>query len=234
MKIVHAVSNEHGSVRGGAKGDQTGREIRVDKWYDRKSSGGWTCYLEPLDGMVAHRAQKIAQILAKNDTFGYDQVDRWSGLHAYKAQDGRAGDFDCSSLVISCYILAGLELPAKGYSGDIVKRFTATGKFRAHYDDAHLTTDKLATAGGVYVAEKKHVCIIIDEEDAAPEEPTPDAEVIYIKGNIRVRVSPISGKTVRILRKGTTEKIYGADDATGWYKVVDGYVTSNSKYVEKQ
>lgn len=110
--------------------------------------------------MIAHRAQKIAQILAKNDTFGYDQVDRWSGLHAYKAQDGRAGDFDCSSLVISCYILAGLELPAKGYSGDIVKRFTATGKFRAHYDDAHLTTDKLATAGGVYVAEKSTFALL--------------------------------------------------------------------------
>lgn len=38
-KIVHAVADERGKASGGKPGDQTGKEILVQDWYDR--AGGW-------------------------------------------------------------------------------------------------------------------------------------------------------------------------------------------------
>lgn len=228
MKIANAVSNEHGTAKNGVKGDQTSREIRVQNWYLR--DGGWDYYLEPKDSMIAHRAAKIGRMICENDSFGYDQVDRWSGLAAFP--DG-TGDFDCSSLAISCYILGGLDLPRKGYSGDIVERLMATGQFNIYTDDEHLKSDKLAVPGGIYVAPRKHVVICVGEADDSDF----DTDINVLRkitalGSVRVRDIPKIGKTVRVLHKGDVESVVGVDDQTGWYRVKDGYVTNNTKYIK--
>lgn len=227
MRIANAVSNENGTSKGGVAGDQTGKEIRLQNWYKR--FGGWDTYLEPLDGMIAHRAGKIAKIIAENDSFGYDQVHRWSGLEAYP---NGCGDFDCSSLAISCYILGGLDIPAKGYSGDIVKRLVATGKFRAWTDSEHTDSDALAVAGGIYVATGKHVVICVDDEAESGNDEI-GIKTITAKGFVRVRTAPKTGKRIRTLRKGDTEPYEFIDEESGWYKLVDGYVTNNTRYIKE-
>lgn len=220
IKIVNAVSNERGTSKGGIKGDQTGKEIRVQNWYDRP----WDYYLEPLDKSLAQRAAEEAERIANDDSYGYDQEDRWSGLK------NDSGDFDCSSLCISAYILAGLNIPKKGYSGDMVERLCDTGKFVAHSDDEYLHSCDLAENGGIYVAEHKHAVICVGGE---PKENKEREERFELKalGSVRVRKSPIDGKTVRILHKNERVGIRGVH-ACGWYLVDGGYVTNNPRYVE--
>lgn len=224
MKIVHAVSNEHGTSKGGAVGDQTGKEIRLQEWYDRRS---WDAYLECTDAELARSAAEYAVQIAENDSFGYDQSERWGGYENYPS----GGDFDCSSLAIACYIFAGLNIPPRGYSGDIAPRLMKTGLFREYRDDAHLKSADIASVGGIYVAEKKHVAICVGDGNFETDTDV-GYKTITAKGSVRVRSVPVTGKTVRILHLGDTEKVLGSDESSGWYKIRDGWVTNNTRYIK--
>lgn len=45
-ECLNAVVNERGKILGGKPGDQTGREVRIDKWYKRP--GGWVYNIVPI------------------------------------------------------------------------------------------------------------------------------------------------------------------------------------------
>ena len=66
---------------------------------------------------------------------GYSQPNRWTGYNAIinngRKVAGAKGDFDCSSLIIACYILAGLSIAASGYNGNLKSILVGTGKFKA-------------------------------------------------------------------------------------------------------
>lgn len=63
--------------------------------------------------------------IARNSNFGYSQNNRWAGYNSIKSNGGQVsgarGDFDCSSLVISCYVLAGIPglKAGSGYTGNM-------------------------------------------------------------------------------------------------------------------
>lgn len=48
-RLVHAVSDEDGGAQGKKPGDQTGKEIMVQGYYDRK--GGWTYLMRLVDNV---------------------------------------------------------------------------------------------------------------------------------------------------------------------------------------
>ena len=149
--IGHAVMDENGGIDGSIAGDQTGKEIATRNWYNR--TGGWGAYLEPLDANMADRAAKYMLEICGDAAFGYSQKHRWDGYKSIKANGGvvagASGDFDCSSLCISCYIFAGLDHKASGYTGSIEKSLVATGKFKAYHDEAHLASADYAKRGTI-------------------------------------------------------------------------------------
>lgn len=241
MKIVHAVANELGTANGGVPGDQTGREIRIADWYRKP----WEMYIEPVDRNLGFRAAEIAKLIAAGN-FGYDRVNRWTGYKSIISGGGNEaairsgkGDFDCSALVIACYILAGLEISASGYTGNLEKIFRAQG-FKVYKDPQHLDTPQAAVAGGMYCTAGEHVCICVEDGQgvepvgAPKQEPAEGEDGVRIRikrGTVRIRKRPVDGKTLAFVRKGDVLKVIG-QDPSGWYIVEGGYITNNSKYVE--
>ena len=166
VRIGHAVSDERGGKTGGIPGDQTGKEIRIDTWYARKD--GWDYYLECKDAQMAERAARyMERICAGNFGYSQEQKARWSGYRAIAAVcgfvEGACGDFDCSSLAIACYILAGLTHPASGYTGSMRASLQKTGMFAAYTDPPRLVTSDYARRGSLYLKEGAHVLMCLED-----------------------------------------------------------------------
>lgn len=238
MRIGHAVMNENGKARGGLPGSQTKKELRIQEWYPRE--GGWDLYLEPKDPDLADKAVSWIERIIEDDRFGYDQDRRWSGYKEIKEHgfDGAGkGDFDCSSLIISCYIFAGLKLKPTGYTGNMDSLLMETDAFILHNQAAYLYTTDLLKPGGILIAKGKHTCMCLDEgrEVKQIDEVFPSEKAIgrvTAKGSVRIRNNPKTGSTVRIARKNETLNFYTEDLETGWLYTVNGWITCNPKYVE--
>lgn len=256
MKVLigHAVMDEDGGIDGAIVGDQTGKEIATRDWYNR--SGGWGVYLEPLDSAMASRAAKFMLDICGSSAFGYSQRNRWGGYQSIKANGNvvagaATGDFDCSSLCISCYIFAGLNHKASGYTGSMEKTLLATGKFKAYRDSEHLESADYAKQGGLYIMAGKHVAMCITSGEKADTTPTynpgteqgdadedfsnvPVGAYVEMLGNVRVRTGPGANfPKLFTASKGTKLPfIESEENAKGeiWYIVEtdkgDGYVSS--------
>lgn len=176
--IGHATGDENGAARGGAAGDQTGKEVRTANWYIRK--GGWDVMLVCKDKLIAAKAAIYCKQICLDDSFGYDQNERWTAWKQIQALGiAGAGDseVDCSSLMDICYLLAGLEVD-RGYTGNLEKRYMATGLFIAYKDEKHLTDSAYAEVGCMYLAAGHHVVMALTAGSKAgegtDEEPTDD------------------------------------------------------------
>ena len=161
IRIGHASIDENGKISGGKVGDQTGKEIFIRNWYSKP----WNVYLECTDRSLANKAADWMEKICKNDNFGYDQSERWTGYNSIKKNgfEKAKGEFDCSSLVITCYILAGLNMSADGYTGNLQKKLLQTGKFVAYTDSSHLLKDNYAKRGGIYLKEGSHVVMALED-----------------------------------------------------------------------
>lgn len=236
--IAHAVTSEskngHGAVGDqlqGATPDRKG-EIRLADWYKR--SGGWNVYLECTDAALAKKAADWAVKIANSKNYGYSRGGgasdgRWSGYRSIKADgfDKSKGNFDCSSLVISCYVFAGCpNLKPTGYTGNMARLLMATGKFKRYTDAAHVASADKATVGGVYIAEGAHTAIVVDAKapttSASVAEPA--GAYVLVSGSVNVRKAPgTAGKVLMVARNGYKLPYAGETktDANGvdWYKV---------------
>ena len=250
IRIAEAYSDENGKARGGEPGDQTGQEIKVREWYKR--SGGWSVYIECIDPVLAQAAAYNMELIAETETFGYDQDNRWNGyreiIEGGSIDEALPGDFDCSSLCLAAYILAGLDIkPYEGYTGNMERILLETGKFKSYRDDAHLTSPRLSKQGSMYLEPGKHVMMVLDETineadqydepineadqpDEHPTQPT-GGDRVYAKGSVRVRKSPIDGKSLKTLQDGQSLPLIST-----WHAVeLDGeraYISANPKYTE--
>lgn len=171
----------------------------------------------------------MEQICADN-AYGYsqDKIRRWDGYRTIVANkrlvEGAYGDFDCSSLIISCYILAGLNLEQDGYTGNLRARLMATGKFKSYSDNAHISSDKLAKRGGIYLR-NGHVLMAL--EDGSGASGTPEASNLKVVGKIivdeinkwcNVRSGPgLEYTIIGRAKKNDTYSVYGVVE--DWYQV---------------
>ena len=203
--------------------------------------------LIPTDQTMGKKAAENMRQICANDNYGYSQPNRWTGAKSIDIlgiANGH-GDFDCSSLCIECYRIAGLKHKLSGYSGSIVKSFLATGKFKAYTDDAHIGTEDYAVPGAVYVG-NGHVCMALDYgSKAGKEDVTPDPidygitpPYVEVLGN-SVFVRSGAGKEYKkeiVAHKGDKYKYITTDEHTGWYWIdtVKGRlaITNKPKYTK--
>lgn len=163
--IGHASCDENGKSIGSISGDQTGKEVCIRTWYN----SNWNVMLECTDHSLAKKAAENMKAICSNRNYGYSQPNRWEGYKSIVKNgiDKGKGDFDCSSLVLSCYILAGLNIPADGYTGNMRKKLLATGKFVEYTDKAHLSSDNYAKIGTIYLHEGHHVVMALEQGNLA-------------------------------------------------------------------
>lgn len=228
-------------------GDQTGNEILVRTF--KRRSYEFSEFLRCTDRSMATRAASYATRIAACSQFGYSQRNRWNGARyieevgADRLEQARAGDFDCSSLVIECYRLAGCSrLDKTGYTGNIRKLLLATGMFEdvrlgEGYEDAQI--------GDVINAPNKHVLIVVSGGTQPVPAPVPDPEpepvssgqVRIIGDNVRIRSGPSKDyDTIIIAHKGQTYPYLRTDPETGWYwietKLGAACITNKTRYTQ--
>jgi hypothetical protein len=240
IKIGHASIDEVGGVKGPKTGDQTGKEIFIRTFYKHP----WNVYLECTDTELAKKAAAIMTKICNNANYGYSQVNRWQGYNSIKKNNGNIakgkGDFDCSSLCISCYILAGLKMTADGATGTMRQKLLATGKFKAYTDAVHIGTDNYAKIGGLFLKEGSHVAMALENgpkattikkiSTAVKKDTTKYVTVNCKSLNVR-KDADATTKILAVLTKGTKCEYLG--EKNGFYKVktpkaVIGYI--NKKY----
>lgn len=246
--VVEALGDERGKAKGGLPGEQSG-DIEVVKRLWRVRTGGWDVCLECTDVDLAKRAAAFAIRIANDPSFGYDQDDRWTADKAIQDAGGNIeaaadSEVDCSSLIDIVYRLAGLKVE-KGYTGNLERRYLATGKFIAHREPKYLQSADYSRTGWLYLTAGKHVAILVTDGKyaGAPEvisEPdTDEVKPPYVQITGKVNVRRLAGRKLDAAgqpvynAKGTPlyngVAIYVAknmrlpfkkiDAATGWYMV---------------
>lgn len=171
--------DENGHAHGGQAGNQTGRELRKQKWYKHKK--GWRVFR----AKSAEAAAKIArdmQWAIDNMHIGYDQYER---LTLYKAAQPfgfncrevtQDCETDCSALVRVCCAYAGIMLPnfrtpsepsALLDSGAFVEM---TG---ARYTDA---PTYLCAGDILCTCTQGHTVVVLNDGPKAHRDPDPEPE----------------------------------------------------------
>lgn len=168
IKIGHASIDENGRISGGKAGDQTGKEVCVRTWYSKP----WNVMLICKDKELAKQAARYMKAICNDNDFGYDQNQRTTGYFAIVNANGvvekaKISEFDCSSLVSSCYRLAGLDISYQCTTRTLRNALLKTGKFVSYTDSSHLNTDEYAEIGAIYLAEGQHVVMALENGSKA-------------------------------------------------------------------
>lgn len=164
--IVHASIGEHKGIKGGAAGDQTGKEVCTRDWYSKP----WSYVLRPKDPKMADKAVQIAVSLANSNKVGYDQNQRNTLYNELKKNNfdiSRIGlcETDCSAFVTACYITAGIS--QLNYTSNapttstMVKAFLATGQFEVLSEAKYLKVDMFLKRGDVLVTPGSHTVMVV-------------------------------------------------------------------------
>lgn len=235
VRIGHASIDENGRVSGGKVGDQTKKEICIRNWYKKP----WNVMLICKDKKIADKAADYMEAICKNKNYGYDQSQRTTGYESIEengVEKGK-GEFDCSSLIASCYRLAGLEVNVNCTTRNLKAALLATGKFKAYEDNAHVNTSSYAKRGAVYLSEGHHVVMALGSGSKATKSEPLKSEVEGSGGKyevtatlLNVRSGPgTSNKIVKVYKKGKVVTITSKKE--GWGKCSDGWL--NLKYAQK-
>ena len=207
MRIGNAAADELGGIAGAAPGDQTGREICVREWY----ASPWDTVLRCRDAAMREKAAEYMEAICADAHFGYSQVNRWTGYESIRrnggAVAGAAGDFDCSSLCLACYALAGMPFPVVyGYTGNMAALMCKTGLFDALTEPEYLTKPDALLRGDILLNTKSHAAMALD--DGAGSYPLPSLR----RGS---RGELVTAAQLLLLRRGQKLPEYGADGDYG-------------------
>ena len=245
VKLIEAMNDENKQAKGGMAGDQLNEipgkgEVRIGPWRNRP--GGWDVCLECTDIDLAKKAAAIFSRIANDSSFGYDQDQRWTAFEAILLANGDIesasdSELDCSSGVDISYILAGLKIE-KGYTGNLERRYLATGKFIAHRESKYLTSGDYAKTGWLYLTPGKHVAMVLNDGPLASQSGSvkePIKEIKKIRGeininppfveiikNVRLRTGPsTSDSSLGYFSKGTKIQYISSITKNNkkWYQV---------------
>lgn len=169
VKISNSGSDERGNYKGGAAGDNTGREWQIRDWYNRP----WNCVLRHPDPAVRACLADLATKAANNNRIGYDQYQRqtyWNELQKVNYDPSKitvACEADCSAGVIANikaagYILNRSELQniSCTYTGNMRAGLQAAG-FACLTDSKYLTSSAYLVAGDVLLNDKHHTATAV-------------------------------------------------------------------------
>lgn len=208
VQIGHASIDERGRISGGLPGDQTGKEVCVRDWYRHP----WNVLLVCTDKALAARAAEYMRAICADDDFGYDQSTRGTGFLSILRASGivrnaAKGSFDCSSLVASCYKLAGLNINSGCTTRNLRAALLQTGKFVAYTDQEHIDSDIYAEVGAIYLKEGQHVVMALQNGaniNVQAPQPTPTpvqnpnpvpGKPSYVVGNVYTLVTELRVRT---------------------------------------
>lgn len=226
--IGGASIDENGKAHGGQAGNQTGRELKKQKWYLHKK--GWRVFRAKSAAAQAKLAACMAAAVA-NRHIGYDQYQR-NTLYAEAARYGfdvskveRDVECDCSALVRVCCAYAGiLGLPEGFRTTNEPKNLMATGAFLEMAGDQYTKQSAYLKAGDILCTPVQgHTVIVLN--DGAKAEPTAGTGWVEITGgsvNVRNAAGTVGTKVLGVAHRGDRLADLGGTQTVGerpWYRV---------------
>ena len=227
VKLGSSSKDERGQYRGGQAGDQTGVEVHIQNWYD----GGWHSVIRPKSAAIAEKIASACEKACNNNKIGYDQQER-NSLYIEAQKVGM--DFskittpcecDCSSLVSTCCIAAGMS-PSIFYAGGNMR---TTNTLLDACNDYLKRGDILLSAG--------HTVIILSDGDKVGQIATITitAETYRVKINVNklnIRSGP-SNKYVIVTQVKQNEVYTIVEEKEGWGKLKSGVGWLDLQYTQR-
>lgn len=229
VMIGSARIDENGKIKGGKAGDNNGREVSTQKYYN--SSKGWVGLRAKNTGVAAKLAAAMLEA-CNNDNIGYDQNQR-TGVITELRKVGSLIDIkvkteaDCSSLVRACVIQATGIDPGNFNTSTEKKMLLATGLF----EEVAINKASDCKTGDILVTKTKGHTVIVTKGFE------PEVDIFKISHGsvtasaLHVRKGPSTEYAhVRYLHKGDKVNIFAKID--GWAKIgTDEY--ASMKYIKE-
>lgn len=175
--IGSARIDERGRASGGQAGDQTGKEVSTQNWYDH--SKGWIV-LRPKDGAKAQKIAKGMRSACDNPNIGYDQTSNQSLWNLVKdkgfdpAKADKPCETDCARLVRVCCAYAGI-MADDFYTATEATVLMRTGEFIKLTDSKYTDAPDYLGAGDILVTRSKgHTVVVLSNGkyyDGSADEP---------------------------------------------------------------
>lgn len=130
-KIIHARINEKGEISGGKPGDQTGKEVVKQDFYD----DDWHTVFRPKEPAVAKHLVAGAEQIAKNENIGYGQDDRYTMFEQAKKVNFDFSKIktpcacDCSQMIATLIMSAGIDIKKEFFTWNMTPIMDGTGQF---------------------------------------------------------------------------------------------------------
>lgn len=177
--VASARIDENGNAYGGKAGDQNGKEVSSQVWYDyEKNNHGKTWVL--LRCIDPEKRKKIAKCMRDayvNAFIGYDQHQRDSLYEAVKDKGfdvntlEKAVETDCSALVRICVCYAGIncqDFNTASQANVLVK----TGFFKKISDTKYTKSPDFLLEGDILVSSKQgHTVVVLNDGAKAASDP---------------------------------------------------------------
>lgn len=163
IRIGHAVCSENGTIKGTA-GDQTGRELRINEYYD----GDWEFLLRCKDKQKAEIMARACEAGCGNKNIGYDQNQRNTLRTQAKeanwnlAKITKACECDCSSFMTVCAEAAGINIPYSSGNAPTTRTMRNAFKSTGMFDVYTPAVKKLR--GDILVKAGSHTVMVLDDE----------------------------------------------------------------------
>lgn len=214
--IYGASIDEHGKAHGGQAGNQTGRELRKQKWY--KHSKGWRVF-RPKDIVVASKIAECARAAVANMHIGYDQYQR-NTLYNEAAKYGfdvskviKDVECDCSALVRVCCAYAGiLGLPEGFRTTNEPKNLLNTGAFVEMEGSKYTDNSQYLCTGDILCTATQGHTVVVGNDGSKAEARIPVSDGLHM-GDYGTAV--LAMQQALLAWKGDCLPKYGADGDFG-------------------
>lgn len=228
VMIGSARIDENGKIKGGKAGDNNGREVSTQKYYN--SSKGWVGLRAKNSNVAAKLAAAMLEA-CNNNNIGYDQNQR-TGVITELRKVGSLIDIkvkteaDCSSLVRACVIQATGIDPGNFNTSTEKKMLLATGLF----EEVAIRSANDCKTGDILVTKTKGHTVTVTKgfesvDIFKPIEGTVTASALHVRKGPSTEYAH-----VRYLHKGDKVNIFAKID--GWAKIgTDEY--ASMKYIKE-
>ena len=233
VKLGSSSKDEKGQYRGGQAGDQTGAEVYIQNWYD----GSWHSVIRPKSAALAEKTASACEKACNNNNIGYDQYERNSlyrealKVNLDLSKITTPCECDCSSLVSTCCIAAGLS-ESIFFAGNnmrttynLIDACNKTGHFDV-LTSSNYTRSKDYLKRGDILLSTGHTVIVLSNGDkagqmAVTQTVTETYKVKITASKLNVRSSPnVNSAIVTQVKAGEVYTII--EEREGWGRLKSG------------
>ena len=233
VKLGSSSKDEKGQYRGGQAGDQTGAEVYIQNWYD----GSWHSVIRPKSAALAEKIASACEKACNNNNIGYDQYERNSlyrealKVNLDLSKITTPCECDCSSLVSTCCIAAGLS-ESIFFAGNnmrttynLIDACNKTGHFDV-LTSSNYTRSKDYLKRGDILLSTGHTVIVLSNGDkagqmAVTQTVTETYKVKITASKLNVRSSPnVNSAIVTQVKAGEVYTII--EEREGWGRLKSG------------